>query len=467
MLQPIGFVKEPRAGAGGRLGIGLEKLDRALYDPMPALDLLAGTGVRYVRLQSGWQRTERQKGVYDFTWMDPIVKGLCDRGMEPWIDLCYGNELYTPEAARHFGAVGCPPIDTPEEKEAWCSYVQALVRRYESCVHVYEIWNEPDGQWCWKRGVNAEAYARFAADTADAVHEVCPDALTVAGVTSSVNLPFFRAMLDAGLAEHADALCYHRYNANELTAFQEYCALRALADRYRPGMPLVQGESGTQSRAGGAGALHEGAWDEQKQMKYLLRHRLIDLATDAALISHFSALDMPEALNGDPNEKRSWLDYGYFGVLSATFGPDGLADGRYAPKPSYRALQVLCALFGEGVRPETLPVVREALASPSVFGRDADDSRILTYGNANKGGEALAYWMACDLMRETYDGTISFRLAGENRPIRLIRLSDGAVFEIPEAQRRTDAGLVTELVNLPLGDVPHLLVFGDFAGDAL
>ena len=51
--------------ASSRFGIGLEKIDRYLYDPTPVYDPLAQTGVKYVRIQSGWMRTEKEKGVYD------------------------------------------------------------------------------------------------------------------------------------------------------------------------------------------------------------------------------------------------------------------------------------------------------------------------------------------------------------------------------------------------------------------
>ena len=40
-----------------RFGIGLEKLDRDLYDPKDVYKPLAETGVKYVRIQSGWQKT--------------------------------------------------------------------------------------------------------------------------------------------------------------------------------------------------------------------------------------------------------------------------------------------------------------------------------------------------------------------------------------------------------------------------
>ena len=77
-----------------KLGIGFEKLDRNVFDPEKAYDKLALVGVKWVRIQSGWQRTERVKGQYDFGWIDTVVDNLIERGMRPWICLCYGNELY-------------------------------------------------------------------------------------------------------------------------------------------------------------------------------------------------------------------------------------------------------------------------------------------------------------------------------------------------------------------------------------
>ena len=41
-----------------RLGIGLEKLDRNLFDPKDVYDELKDLGVKWIRLQSGWCRTE-------------------------------------------------------------------------------------------------------------------------------------------------------------------------------------------------------------------------------------------------------------------------------------------------------------------------------------------------------------------------------------------------------------------------
>ena len=147
-LTQIGRVKPASAAEIGwsRLGVGFEKLDRKAFDPAAAYDQVAQLGVHYVRIQSGWQRTERAEGVYDFAWLDDIVDNLIARGQEPWIDLCYGNDLYNELARRYYGAVGCAPVSSEREKRAWESYVCALVARYRGRVQWFEIWNEADGQ---------------------------------------------------------------------------------------------------------------------------------------------------------------------------------------------------------------------------------------------------------------------------------------------------------------------------------
>lgn len=457
-------VENAAAIGPSRLGIGFEKLDRRAFEPEKAYDLVAELGVHYVRIQSGWQRTETVKGIYDFSWLDAIVDELIARGMEPWIDLCYGNELYTESAKVYFGAVGCPPIFSEEEKQAWRHYVDALVRRYAGRVRWYEVWNEPDGKHCWKHGVNAKEYGDFSVDTANVIHSADPDAKAIVGVLCSINLPYFKTMFDQGAANAADAVSFHRYNANELEALNEIRALRALIDQYDPTTLIIQGESGTQSDSRGAGALRGGAWTPLKQAKYLLRHRLLDLCSEVVFTSHFTALDMVEALGGVVGDKSSYLDFGYFGVIKADFNEDGLATGTYSPKLSYRALQHLCTLFRADAVPADLPLRRVVLDSPRFFGKDEAGSRFLSLGFKDKRGMALAYWNATDLMRETYEGTVSFQVAGIKKPPMLVDLMDGAVYALPEAMLDRGDGEIRGLKNLPLTDSPLLLAFGGFGG---
>ena len=89
-----------------RIGLGFEKLDRDAFNPEKSYPFVGETGVKWARLQSGWQKTEQEKGVYNFAWLDSIVDNLLAVGVEPWLCLCYGNALYTPAAETVYGAVG-------------------------------------------------------------------------------------------------------------------------------------------------------------------------------------------------------------------------------------------------------------------------------------------------------------------------------------------------------------------------
>ncbi len=445
-----------------RIGIGFEKLDRKAFEPEKAYDLVAQCGAHYIRLQSGWQRTETEKGKYDFSWLDDIVDNLCRRGMEPWIDLVYGNQLYTPLAREVYGAVGCRPIETEEERNAWAAYVRALVSRYSGKVTYYEIWNEPDGRHCWRPEVNAKEYAHFAMDTCRAIHEADANAKAISGVLCSVNLSYCKTMFEEGLGDYTDAISFHRYNANELEAVNEYNELRALIDRYNPKVEIIQGESGCPSSSTGAGALCRGAWTQLRQAKYLLRHRILDLSTAMTFTNHFTALDMVEALGGVVGDKKSYMDFGYFGIISADFDEDGLATGEYKPKLSYQAMQNLTTVFRGETVPAFLPVKRLVEASGRLFGSDDNSPRILMKGFRNGRGEALAYWHAAPLLTETYDGTISFQLAGEERKITLVNMLTGDICEVPQSMTEQKDGQTVKLVNLPITDVPYLLCFGDF-----
>lgn len=462
-ITPIGKIIPKRSLdiKSSRLGIGFEKLDRDVFDPEKAYDKLALVGVKWVRLQSGWQRTEREKGVYNFAWLDRVVDELIARGMRPWICLCYGNDLYTESAKQVFGAVGCPPIFTDEEKTAWANYVRATVRHFAGRVTHYEIWNEPDGKWCWKHGVSAEEYGRFAHDTAKAIREVSDDAFIIGGSVCMIwDLSYMDTALSAGMAGSVDAVTFHEYTADETALYTHVPALEALIHLHDPKIRLIQGESGSQSRSDGCGALAGGAWTPERQAKQCLRHAVADLSTDVLFSSYFSCMDMIEALNGKVGDKTSYLDYGYFGILGADFDENGFSSGEYSPKPSYYAYQNLCSVFAEDPEPCDLPIVRVIRPSASLLGNDYADTLSL-HGFRKPGGSfALAYWAPTPLLTTTIETTVSFRAAGLPEKMSLVDLIDGTIYDISDFVEKTGSGIIIK--NIPAKDYPMLLTFGDF-----
>ncbi len=447
-----------------RLGIGFEKLDRNVFDPEKAYDKIAAIGVKWVRIQSGWQRTEQEKGVYSFEWLDSIVDNLIARGMIPWICLCYGNGLYDEAAAQVFGAVGCPPIHTEEQKKAWHDYCVAIAARYKGRVKHFEVWNEPDGKWCWKHGEDAKELGRFTIDTARAIREGNPEAYMIGGSVCKRSIDFINSALCTGMGEVIDAITFHEYTPRESSVPERVSALRALGRRFNPKMEIIQGESGSQSRSGGHGALWTGGWTQDKQARQLLRHALIDLIADVKFTSYFSSVDMIEALNGTIGQKESYLDYGYFGVLGVEFDEDGFAIGEYRPKKSYYALQSLCSIFAEDVQAVEMPVILHPSESDWTFGRDLALDQVTISGfEKPDGSAAVAYWTPTDLMTTSFEGTITMQVvARPGSAFRLIDPMDGGIYEIPEKMVEDQGDGCFLFRHLPARDYPLLLCFDGF-----
>lgn len=445
-----------------RIGLGFEKLDRDVFDPEKAYDKVCETGVKWARIQSGWQRTEKEKGVYDFEWIDKIIDNLLKRGIQPWVCLCYGNELYDDLAKTVFGAVGCPPIFTKEQKEAWENYVKAFVGRYKGKISYYEVWNEPDGRWCWKTGVNATELGEFTIATAKAVKEVNSEAKVIGGAICYRPIGFLNQALAAGMGEYIDYISFHEYTPDETKVFERVKTLKALADRYNPNIGIIQGESGSQSRSGGNGALKVGAWTEEKQAKQLLRHTVADLMTEVFFTSYFSCMDMIEALRGETGNVASYLDYGYFGVLGAEFDENGKSVGTYYRKPSFYALQNLASVFSEDYEVCEIPAMFIPQESPRVFGRDLSRNSVVAGGFKRVDGEAFVFWYPSDIMTTSYESTISMEVYSKFDKIQLVDLMDGNIYDIPESMiSRDEYGLYT-IKNLPIKDTPMILAFGDF-----
>lgn len=446
------------------IGLGFEKLDRGVFDPNKAYDKVAALGVKWIRIQSGWARTEKQKGVYDFAWFDDIVDNLLRRGLQPWVCLCYGNGIYNDDAAKVFGAVGCPPIKSEEEKLAWSNYVSALTARYRGKIAWYEVWNEPDGKWCWKHGPNGTEYGELIKATAAAVKSGDPEAKIIGGSTCLRDLAWLNDVLATGAGEVMDALTYHAYSPNELDSFDRVKALRGLCHAYNPRIELIQGETGTQSRSDGAGALAGAAWTPERQAKFLARHILADLMADVKFASYFSCLDMIEALNGTVGNKASYLDYGYFGVLGADFDENGVATGEYTPKPSYRTLQVISAVFREEFALADLPLeFMNPQDSQRVLRREDAGWDLLAQGfRKPNGSSAFVYWKPSELLTTVYESTVSLECAALPGTVRLVDILDGTVYELPEKMVTDNGRGYRRFVNLPLRDHPLMLVFGDF-----
>lgn len=378
--------------------------------------------------------------------------------------LCYGNGLYDENAAKVYGAVGCPPIHTEEQRNAWRKYVSTLIKHYSGKITYYEVWNEPDGKWCWKHGVNAEELGRFTADTARCIKSADPAARVIGGAVCLRDISYINTALATGMGDEIDAISFHEYTHLDELVTERVESLRALGKLYNPDIEIIQGESGSQSRSDGAGALASGAWTETKQAKQLLRHAIMDIVSGVKFTSYFSCIDMIEALHGTVGDKSSYLDYGYFGILGADFDENGFSTGEYTPKKSYRALQTIASMLSDEFEVCEMPILfLRNTYSPRMFDREPLRPEFMTAGfKKPNGAKAFVYWYRAGLMTTDYEGTISMQVCGMGNDFKLIDMMDGSVYELCEGMVEDLGNGCFKLNNIPSKDYPLALVTPSF-----
>ncbi len=95
-MNRIGSIKprNTKEIKSSRITVGCETLDRdhTVWDNYK--DYLPPLGVKKIRLQAGWAKCEKVQGVYNWKWLDEIIDYAVANGLEPWLQLSYGNPIY-------------------------------------------------------------------------------------------------------------------------------------------------------------------------------------------------------------------------------------------------------------------------------------------------------------------------------------------------------------------------------------
>ena len=445
--------------------IGAETMDRDYSTYAAWRTYLGPLGAKHARLQSGWMRTDKGDGRYDFSWLDPAVKDMNAQGVAPWMSLGYGNPAY------EGGGVARRDSTLPEGKGrvAWFAYVKAVATRYRGLVTTFEIWNEPD----LNLRITPEAYGQFAYDTARVIKSVQPNAAILFGAFTpggfgSHQADFARDSLATfvrlGGRGYANAVTYHAYTVNPDDVYPAVEVLRKTVASIDPTLELRQGECGAPSLNQQHYAFSNMWWTEQDQAKWGLRRMMGD-AGRSIPSSWFTMTEMhfPVAAETRLSFKTQKESTGPV-PLSAKHSKGLLETRRYAPgtpeddrtvvreKMGYVAMQAVTSIFDDRLKaaPANCTLAGDA--------RDVGPLAIFTFQTAD-GRSALAMWRTQN--RPGLDGrhfavTLQCKHVHFGAVPSYVDLLTRAVYTTKDVIARD--GDSTVVVNLPVYDSPVLLV---------
>jgi len=257
--------------------LGCETLDRDLANWDAYKGYLQPLGIKRIRLQGGWNRTEKKKGVYDFAWLDRIVDDAIARGLEVCLETSYNNRLYEPRGAT--GPGGQLPA-SEETLAAWDRWVEAMVQRYSAKgVKEWMMYNEPNLN-------KANTLERIVANnirTAAIIKRVDPGAKIGAFVLAGLNLKMLESLLTEVKAQGKIDLfhwaIYHGYSGNPDRLNASMDELNAMLKRVAPNIRPWQGEAGCASEEVQY-ALSGIDWTEYSHAKWNARRMLCDIGHD-------------------------------------------------------------------------------------------------------------------------------------------------------------------------------------------
>ncbi len=440
-------VRDAREIADSMIGIGAETIDRDFVDFSEIREHLGPLGAKTVRLQAGWAKCEPEVGRYDFAWLDEIVDGVRDAGLEPWLETSYGNPIYDGGGGTSLHG-GYPT--SPEALDAWDRWVSALAAHFAGRVSRWEIWNEPD----LLKDHTVVEYSRLYLRTARAIRARIPSATLTALALAIPGEPeytraFLRYLKERDALDLVDEISFHGYLSNPDIAYDDVDVdhgrrgtvpplVRTIRE-FSTRITVLQGETGCPSTET-VGALGQYTWTELSQAKWALRRLVTDIGHGVPAC-YFQIADM----NYRAEHVNPWNGMNTKGLLR--MDPDLKFVYR---KPAYRAVQSLASIFDC-----TLEPMHELQWTA------ASTDRVRVYGFRQEASwySAIVYWKSVSVPSEDQT-TSEFSL--DLAPVRiehpvLVDLLTGTVHALPDGAWAADtksSGSVVRFDKLPLYDSP-------------
>lgn len=429
------------------VSIGFECLDRDMFNPEKCYNSLEKTGVKFARCQTGWAKCEKEKGKYDFEWLDKIVNKLISIGITPWFNVGYGNPLYMNDLPNTTG-IGCVPLLYGEvATEAWKNYLSALTKHFKGRVNEYEIWNEANITHFWYPSVpNGKEYAKLISVSGKIIHSEYKAAKIGACISGCASYPYISDMLSGLSPDELDFFCYHCYKRIPEDDIPYVRELRKLFDTCGfDETEIWDGEGGFPSWAyEGHFCTPSGITGERAQAVWQLRHFFLDVYSGAKRISFFQMADMWEK----PYEKAKE-------VLSKP-AAHGILNGiTYTPKKSYYTIQTIASLFAGGIEKS------DNFFSGNVSPEDATlQNACVKMAFTKKGFPMYVYYIPTSVIEQSPKGkTFSATLSDPLKNPVLIDTYNRNIYSVEE----TPANKIypCSYANLPITEYPMILTEKD------
>ena len=407
-------------------------LDRDFADFDQYKHLLQKLGIWDVRFQAGWAKCEKEKGKFDFAWLDEQVDFCLANGLNPMLETSYGNPIYEGGGGWDLSG-GIPQGD--EGLAAWDRWIDELAEHFKGRVSAWMMWNEPSNN----RKNTPEIIASFNARTARIIKRHIPEASIGAFAFGGARHQEFVDCFEHLGADVRlfDRYIYHGYEKNPDTSYQYVTNIQAIIRRYAPHAIAWQGENGCPSEMSSTFALNKTVWSEYSQAKWDLRRMLGDLGHDVPS-SVFTFCDF---YHNAAKSTAHRVEMNRKGLVRANEAHEVVAIKR-----AYYSVQNCVTVFDPSAK---------RVAEPTM---SVTDTNIALYEYEKSGFPIWVFWDKSNVPGDSFQ-TRPLTFYSTRAPLEdpvWIDLMTGRVFEFPKGSRLVHSQGVM-YADVPVYDSPCIL----------
>jgi hypothetical protein len=256
-------------------------------------------GVLWDRSDWWWHVVQPEKGKYDFSIPDRIIKRFEEEHIQIYPILCYGASWWKDRNA---------PL-TDEDFDAFGQYVYETVNRYKDHFTWWSVWNEPNIVPFWTPEPNPDHYARLLKIAYTQAKKADPDCKICAPVIAPLGAwdkKFTERLFQLQRLDYFDVFDYHYYRNNppEDEVPDEIADIKAFMRRFGGEKPIWISESGV------SGFVEDKDSSYKKQAALVVRNQLLCLACGVKRFFYFDLQNWNDAPGQSWDSKLGLVEAG-------------------------------------------------------------------------------------------------------------------------------------------------------------
>ncbi len=175
------------------------------------ISMMQAAGIKWVREDFQFARVCREKGKFDFAIYDDLINRFQSAGIQMLPILQgYGWEIKNSRSEL---------MPLHEHLDAWRLFVKAVVTRYHTRIHHWEIWNEEDGGFWRPDKPNAGQYVKILNAAYEEIKAVDSNAVVIVGGLCGFNSAYLKQMFKSDIKPRFDAIAIHPYGVGVDNAY--------------------------------------------------------------------------------------------------------------------------------------------------------------------------------------------------------------------------------------------------------